>query len=92
MLDPEQGYNHAIFKKPYFNSDCEKANSEVCVKSENMSIISFEYVRKSIKVVYSDLPDVLYNPTDYQRNRKEHNFFQLKLLDIDVTLKSGQGH
>ena len=44
LLDPKQGYNHAKFEKPSLNSVHQKTNVKTLVKSENMSIISLEYV------------------------------------------------
>ena len=53
LLDPEQDYNHTKFERPPFNSVCQKANIKNFVNSENMSIISPEYVQKWKIVVYS---------------------------------------
>ena len=41
-----QGHNHAEFERPSLNSVCQKANDNIFVQSENMSIISLEYVQK----------------------------------------------
>ena len=38
------------------------------------------------------LLDLLQNPTKFQLNGYERAIFQLKLYDITVTLKYGQGH
>ena len=46
LLDPKQGYNHAKFDRHLLNSVCQKANAEVFVKSDNMSIISLACVQK----------------------------------------------
>ena len=46
LVDLKQGYNNAKSEKPCLNSVHEKAH-KVFVKSETMSIIYFEYVRKS---------------------------------------------
>ena len=55
LLDHEQTfiYNHTKFERPPLNSVRQKANIEVFVKSEDMSIISLEYVQKWKIVVYS---------------------------------------
>ena len=46
LAEPEQGINHAKFKRPPLNSVSNKANVKVTVKSENTSIISNKYVQK----------------------------------------------
>ena len=45
----KQGCNHVKFERPLVNSVHQKANSKMFVKSENMPIISFEYMQKEIK-------------------------------------------
>ena len=47
----EQGYSHANFERPLTNSVHQKAN--ILVQSENMSVISLEYVQKWKIVVHS---------------------------------------
>ena len=42
LLDPKQGYDHTEFERPPLNSVQQKANIQVFVKSEIMSIISLE--------------------------------------------------
>ena len=49
----EQCYKHAEFESLPLKSVHQKANVKVFVKSENMSIISLEYVQKSKIVTYS---------------------------------------
>ena len=44
MLDPEQGCNHAKFKRPPLHHVHQKASVKGFVKSENVSVISLEYV------------------------------------------------
>ena len=46
LPDPNQGYDHEKFERPPLNSVRQKADVKVFVKSENMSIISLEYVKK----------------------------------------------
>ena len=43
-VDPEQGYNHAKFRKSRFNSVQEKGNAKFVFKFGNMSITSLEQV------------------------------------------------
>ena len=51
LVDPTQSYNHAEFERPHLNSVLEKANVKGFVKSENTSVISPAYLRKSKIVV-----------------------------------------
>ena len=46
-VDPKQGYNHAKFERPCVKCVPKEANVKVFVKSENMSIISLEYMQKN---------------------------------------------
>ena len=61
LPDNEQDCNHAMFERPplKLNSACQKANVKVFVKSENMSIISLEYVQKVKKIVVYSLSTLL---------------------------------
>ena len=53
LLDPKQGSNQKQFERPPLNHVHQRANFQVLVKSENMSIISLKYVQKWKIVVYS---------------------------------------
>ena len=44
LVEPKRGYDHAKFERPPLNNICQKANTKVFVKSQNMSIISHEDV------------------------------------------------
>ena len=46
LVDPKHGYNRTKFGRPASNSIHQKADVKVFVKSENVSIISLEYVYK----------------------------------------------
>ena len=46
LQDREQGHDLAKFEILPLNSVCKKANITVFAKSENTSVISFEYVQK----------------------------------------------
>ena len=52
-VDPKQDHNHAKLGKPCLNTAQQKANVKFFVKSENISVISLEHMRKSQRVVYS---------------------------------------
>ena len=52
-VDSKQGYDHAKFKKYYFNGAREKAHVKAFFKLENMLIITLEHMRKSKLVAYS---------------------------------------
>ena len=71
----------------------KKPNVKLFVKSENRSVISLEYVQKvedsGIFIIYFD---IRHNPTKFQLNRIWTQTFQLKLFDIAMTSKYGQGH
>ena len=45
IMEDFKGYNHAKIERPSLNSVHQKANVKVFVKSENISIISLEYVQ-----------------------------------------------
>ena len=53
LVDAKHSYNDAKFEKPRLNSVREKANDKVFVKSGNTSVVSLEYVGKSVILVCS---------------------------------------
>ena len=80
MVDPKQGYNNAKCKESLLNSVRERTNNKVLDKSENIWIMSLEYVQRW-KIV-----------AKFQLNWTGARHFQLKLFDTAVTLKYGPGH
>ena len=90
MLAPEPGYTYAKFERPPLNSVCPKPKVKGSVKSENMSIISLEYVQKWKTVVYS-LVYLTYLTILQSFDLIRYNFL-LKLFDLAVTLKYGECH
>ena len=58
LVDPKQGINYAMFKRPSLNTVCEKANVKVTVRLENTSVISLEYAQKWKVVVHTFSPSL----------------------------------
>ena len=68
----------------------QKANGKVFVKSENMSIISLDYVNSKKYWSIHHLLDLPNNPKKFQLRQLRTKFYIN--ADADVTLKYGHGH
>ena len=66
-LDPEQGYNDAKFQRPLLDVVCQKAVIYGFALSENVSVVSLEYVQKW-KIIVCLLSTWFRNPTKFQPN------------------------
>ena len=80
MLDPKQGYNHAKFEIPSLHSVHQKGNIKASVNSENMSIISLEYVQEWKIVVYTLPTQLTFESYKVSTSDKNKNYSAIAIM------------